>query len=409
MASTDDARIAMTPSRSWRDRLGRPRVRAAIAVVVVAAVAATVYLVRRPDAVSWPVPHADASVAGTAVTVGTDVCGAGWTGGKAGRQTFALWNNSIGGEEVYLRDAATQKVYLEVENLGAGVTRTASTTLAPGKYQFYCLPDDGDPVAGPEETVAGASPVAATPGLAPVSSADLIPATQAYASWIASRLPVLEHQVRALVGDLRSGDTAAAKADWLAGHRTYETLGAAYDAFGKYDAAINGDHQGFHEVEGLLWGGTPAARITGPANALVDAVRQLEKAFPALGQQMGSQAIGLRSHEILENAIQFELTGATDHGSHTNLATVDANLTGTREALKPLRALLSSRDPDLATTDRWLHRSQQLVRSFDHHGTWTPLSQLTRAQHEQVDADLEQTVEYLSEVAAITEPRRTDQ
>lgn len=408
MASTDDARIAMTPSKAWRDRLGHPRVRAAIAVVVVAALGLTVYLVRRPEAVSWPVPHADASVAGTVVSIG-DACGAGWSGGKAGRESFALWNNSTGGMEVYLRDVATQKVHLEVEDLGAGATRNATTTLAAGRYQFYCLPDDGTPIPGPVQTVTGSSPAVVTPGLLPISAAELIPPTQAYSAWIESRLPVLEDKVRALAGDLRSGDTAAAKVDWLDGHRIYETLGAAYDAFGKYDAAINGDDNGFHQVEGLLWSGAPAARITGPASDLVDAVRRLEKAFPKVADQMGSQDVGLRSHEILENAIQFELTGSTDHGSHTNLATVDANLTGTREALKPLRALLSSRDPDLATTDRWLRRSQGLVRSFDHHGTWTPLSQLTRAQHEQVDADLEQTVEYLSEVAAITEPRRTDQ
>ncbi|WGL51161.1 EfeM/EfeO family lipoprotein [Nocardioides sp. BP30] len=409
MASTDDARIAVERGTTWRDLLAARRVRAGIAVLLIAAVALTLYLVRRPSAPTWPVPHADASVQGTPVTVGTDVCGAGWTGGRAGRQTFALWNNSIGGEEVYLRDAASQKVYLEVENLGAGVTRSASTTLAPGTYQFYCLPDDGDPVAGPAHGVIGAAPAAATPGLVPVSSAELVPATQAYTAWIQTRLPVLHRQVGALAADIGRGDLGAARKDWLAGHRTYETLGAAYDAFGTYDAAINGDHAGFHQIEALLWGGAPAARITQPAAALVRAVQRLQRAFPTVADQMGTQAIGLRSHEILENAVQFELTGSTDRGSHTNLATVDANLTGTRQALKPLRPLLGQRDPDLAVTDRWLQRSQALVRSFDHGGTWTPLGRLTRAQHEEIDADLEQTVEYLSEVAAITEPRRTDQ
>jgi iron uptake system component EfeO len=409
VAGTDDVRIGLAQPRSWRDRVSRPWLVTGIGMATAAAVALTVAIVRHHEQPQWPVPHADASVPGTAVTVGDDGCGTGWTGGTAGAQRFALWNNSVGGMEVYLRDPATQRIYLEVENLGAGATRAAGTTLAAGTYQFYCLPDDGEPVAGPTEKVTGAAPSAATPGLLPVGSAELIPATQAYSRWIEGRLPALERQTRALVADLRAGDRTSAERDWLTGHRTYETLGAAYDAFGKYDAAINGDDKGFHQIEGLLWSGAPASRVVGPATELVGAVRRLEKAFPSVADQMGTQAIGLRSHEILENAVQFELTGATDHGSHTNLATIDANLTGTREALRPLRSLLAPRDPDLAATYRWLERSQHLVRSFEAAGSWTPLDRLTRAQHEQVDADLEQTVEYLSQVAAITEPRRTDQ
>ena len=112
MTSTDDARVAIAHGAPWRERLSRRGTRIAIAVVVAAVAALTVALVRHHDTPTWPVPHADASVAGTPVTVGADVCGAGWTGGRSGRQTFALWNDSIGGTEVYLRDAATQKVYL---------------------------------------------------------------------------------------------------------------------------------------------------------------------------------------------------------------------------------------------------------------------------------------------------------
>lgn len=409
MASTDDARIAMPSQGTWRGWLGRPRVRAAIAVGVTAAAALGVYLGVRPDAPTWPVAHPDASVPGIPVTVGTDTCGAGWAGGRAGRETFALWNNSIGGMEVYLRDVATRKVYLDVENLGAGTTRSASVTLGAGRYEFYCLGDDASPATGAPQRVTGAAPAAITPGLMPLSSADLIAPTQQYERWIESRLPVLERQAAALAADVRSGDMRAAKRDWLAGHRTYETLGAAYDAFGKYDAAINGDGAGFHAIEAELWGGGSAAAERRSAVALQRAVARLRHAFPAMADQMGMQAVGLRSHEILENAIQFELTGATDAGSHTELATIDANLSGTLAALAPLRQLLAERDPGLATTDTWIARSQRLVRSYHRHGAWTPIADLTRAQREELDATLEQTVEYLSQVAVITEPRRTDQ
>jgi iron uptake system EfeUOB component EfeO/EfeM len=49
--------------------------------------------------------------------------------------------------------------------------------------------------------------------------------------------------------------------------------------------------------------------------------------------------LGLRTHEILENALQFQLSGHDDYGSGTTLANVD----GTRELLSLLRPALTGR------------------------------------------------------------------
>ncbi|MCW2795178.1 EfeM/EfeO family lipoprotein [Nocardioides sp.] len=371
-----------------------------------------------PDAApAVDVPHADTSIAGTPVTVGVDVCGAGWTGGDAGPQTFALWNNSIQGLEVYLEDDSDEHIVLDAENLGAGATRTASVVLAPGWYEFVCLPTDEEPEHGPPQQVTGNPPTGTTPGIVPVTRNDLLPAVSTYERWIRSQLPALQHQMTQLDADIRRGDLTAARHDWLTAHLRYETLGAAYGAFGDHDTAINGmpasgrpalddPHlTGFHRIEALLWSGAPAGRIAPYTHRLVGAVAALRADF--VGQQLvDTLDMGLRSHEILENAIQFELTGASDAGSHTNLATIDANLTGTTQAMRPLRGLLRQRDPDLAATERWIARSQRLVCSFDHHGRWLPLEELSRTQREGLDAALTQTVELLSEVAVITDPRR---
>jgi iron uptake system component EfeO len=228
---------------------------------------------------------------------------------------------------------------------------------------------------------------------------------------------VLVNQVAALDADLRSGDLPQAKADWLTAHLTYETLGAAYDAFGDYDTKINGSPAngqsaggdpsltGFHKVEALLWSGAPAAQIVPYADGLVVNVNALTSWFAT--QEITPLDMGVRAHEILENALQFELTGATNAGSGTNLATVDANITGTEEALAPLHSVLVSRDPELAETQAWLARTARLVESFrSADGSWTPLAALTTQQREQVDADVDQTLELLSRVAAICDPRR---
>jgi len=349
------------------------------------------------------------------VEVGADVCGAGWNGGKAGEQTFALWDNSSVPVEVYLQNVDTGKVYFDAEGIGVDVTRSFNAVIGPGHYRLYCNPSDGDGLPGPTVDVTGAAPSTTTQAMAPVTNGDLLGPIAAYHAWVTSRFPMLLRQVRALDVDLRRGDTTAAKRDWLAGHVTYETMGAAYDAFGDDNDAINAmpatgidpatdpDLHGFHKVEAQLWGGADPASIVPAAGQLVKAVSKLRTDFK--NERLNTIDIGLRSHEILENAVQFVLNGTDDAGSGTSLATLDANLTGTLAAMKPIRPLLSTRDADLAETDRWIKRSQRLVRSYDHHGIWTPLDALSTRQREALNATISQTTELLSRVATITEPR----
>ncbi|MFD3454450.1 hypothetical protein ACFWVC_20025 [Streptomyces sp. NPDC058691] len=69
--------------------------------------------------------------------------------------------------------------------------------------------------------------------------------------------------------------------------------------------------------------------------------------------------------------MQFELTGRADHGCGSDPATARADLGGTREALSE----------------------------------WSPLSRLSQAQREKVDAALDELVQRLTLVATVGEPR----
>jgi iron uptake system component EfeO len=374
---------------------------AVVAVVIVLALAT------RPAAVSA------ASPSEIAVTAGLDGCGDGWgSAGKApgGTAAFDVENTTVGGIEVYLQAVDTRKVYLDLESIGAGAHAHARVTLGSGRYRFVCLPADADPVRGPTVAVGPAAQGSAlTPGIVPVTRTDLIPAAQAYGTWVASRLPALREQATAVAADAEEGDLAAARRDWLTAHTTYETLGGAYDAFGDIGDAIDGlpGHglTGFHAVEAPLYTGGPASAAVGPAQQLVADIDRLLAAFPSA--QIDPGDMGLRAHEIVEDALRDVLAGAADAGSGTELATIDANLTGAAQALAPLHGILDSRYPDLAATQKSIAATQRLVEGFrGPDGTWTRLAALTTAQREHVDAALSETAELLAPVAAICDPRR---
>lgn len=362
-----------------------------------------------------PAPAAD-GLRHTAVEVAPTGCGRGWSHPAAGRQVFELRNTSSAAAEVYLTDPKTGAVYGEAEGLAPGTVRPLRVTLGNGTYAFKCLPDDADAVTGPTVRITGAK-VRSGPAAVPVSQQDLIPPTLAYQKWIQARTIELEKKTGVLRDAVDRGDLAAARAAWLPAHLVYERMGAAYGTFGDADREINGttaglsggvhdkDFTGFHRIEYGLWHGESASGLRGPADRLAKAVHALRTGWP--DQRMDPADVGLRAHEILENTEQFELTGRTDYGSGTNLATARANLDGTRALLGFLRPLLKTRDSGLAGLDSWLDRTRRTLDGFDHDGHWTPLDQLPLARREKADADLGELVERLADVAALTDVRRT--
>lgn len=310
----------------------------------------------------------------------------------------------------------TGAVYGEVEGLAPGTVRPLGVTLGNGSYAFRCLPDDADAVTGPTVRITG-SKVKSGPAAVPITQQELIPPTLAYQKWIQARTVELAQKTDVLRAAVERGDLGAARKAWLPAHLVYERMGAAYGTFGDSDGAINGTtaglaggvhdagFTGFHRVEYGLWHGESASGLRGPADQLAKDVHALESSWPS--QRMDPADTGLRAHEILENTVQFELTGRTDYGSGTNLATARANLDGTRALLGYLRPLLKTRDAGFTELGDWMDRAQRTLDGLDRSGKWTPLSQLSRPQREKVDADLGGLVERLADVAALTDVRRT--
>ena len=351
----------------------------------------------------------------TTLTVSRSGCGTGWDRPHTGSQTIYLHNTGDLTAEADLIDPATGAVFAEVEALGPGTTRPVRVDLGAGTYALRCLPEDTEALVGPAVRLTGSA--RGTPGIVPVTANEMIKPVQVYRASVASGLDALVGQVTALQQAVGSGDRARAEAAWLPAHLAYERLGAAYGTFGDVDGQIDGTtaglaggvadpgFTGFHRIEYGLWHGEPMTALAAPTAALTKAVTGLRADFPR--EQTDARDLGLRAHEILEGTLQFELTGETDEGSGSNLATAAANLAGTRMVLAALQPVLATRYPDPAALRAALTRFDQALTATQRAGTYPPVSQLTPDQRQHLDAALGDLLERLAPVAVICDVRRT--
>lgn len=353
--------------------------------------------------------------AGNVIRVSTGACGAGWHRVRAGMQTFQVRNSGTAGAEAYLINPASGAVFAEVSGLGPGTTRPMRLDLGSGSYAFQCFIQDTDTLTGPTVRIGGHHQGA--PGILPVTTNDLLGPARLYHAYVSAGLDMLARQVGLLTRLIRVGRLPAARAAWLPAHLTYERLGAAYGTFNNFDSEIDGRPDGlargvsdpaftgFYRIEYGLWHGQGARRLGRPAVKLDRDVLALRRAWPSM--EVDLLDLGLRTHEILENALEFQLTGHDDYGSGTTLATTGANITGTRELLTILRPLLVPRYPGLPAVYVGLHKLDSLlVAEKRPGGHWTPVRALGIDRRQQIDAAAGQLLQELDPIAAITEPRR---
>jgi iron uptake system component EfeO len=358
---------------------------------------------------------APAAPTAPAISVSVGTCGAGWTDPVAGAESFTIHNTDYRPGDITLVNPSSGAIFAFIDNLGPNTTSTMPVTLGGGTYAFRCAFEDESVVTGPSVSVPGA-PMANT-AVPPVTQNDLIGPTKAYEAYVSSNLPGLTKLVDRLSADIKAGNLTAARTDWLPAHLEYERLGAAYGAFGDADGEINGttagrpkgvddpDFTGFHRLEYGLWHGQSAAELAPVAAKLQSSVAGLVKEFA--NAQIDPLDVSIRAHEITENALQFELTGETNYGSNSNLATIQANLDGTKELLMLLQPILTPRYSALPQVNALLAKSEADLNAQQHDGKWTPLDQLDETDRERLNSDISELSQQLAPIASICEPRRT--
>jgi iron uptake system component EfeO len=348
------------------------------------------------------------------ISMSTSSCGGSWHLAGPGWHTFEIYNAGTAGADIDLVNPANNAVYDEIESSGPGTVTPMSLDVGSGRYAFVCLFQDFDPLTGPTVTVSGH--VKGTSAVLPVTYNDLYPLAKKYQGELEAGIEVLARETGTLAAAVRGGNLTAAKRDWLTAHLQYETLGDAYDAFGNFDTEIDGradavgisspQWTGFYRLEYGLWHGQSAAELTPVAETLDKDVNALLAWWPS--QEIPLTDIGRRTHEVLENALEFQLTGHDDYGSGTTLATTVANITATRVLLALLHPLLAPRYPGLPAVYTGLDQLQALLEK-EHlpNGSWVPVSGLPTAARQQIDAACDQVLTELAPIASIAEPRNT--
>ncbi|MEY9946568.1 EfeM/EfeO family lipoprotein [Kitasatospora sp. GAS1066B] len=363
-------------------------------------------------------PSAGAPAAPPGGTLRIDTAGCGRPPGQlpAGRVSFTVGNASNVYATVYLTSADAGLAYAEIPWLGPGKTLPLATTLTGGRYAIRCVFSSG-PVRTTTPIQVNGTASGAVAGYLPMNDKELTAPVNAYRSYVEAALPKLLAAAQALDADLAHGDLAAARTDWLAAHLDYERLGAAYHSFGDYDDSLNGlanglpqgvdtpSWTGFFALEQGLWHGRSADQLRPLSQQLVSDASSLIDDFPSEDTDPGD--LPLRAHEILENALQSQLTGIADYGSGTTLATLDANIQGTEEVLSVLTPVIQPRDPSLlAQLTRELPAlDAEVTAARAANGSWTPVTALTAAQRLRLDGDLGALLEQLAVLPNLLTPR----
>jgi iron uptake system component EfeO len=240
----------------------------------------------------------------------------------------------------------------------------------------------------------------------------------AYKRYVGRQLAALLGEAGVLRAAVARHDLAAARAAWLRADARYESIGAAYGAFGDLDAAINGrpaglpggvrspDFTGLHRIELALWEHRSTRDAMAPAAHLTGAVARLRAKVRAM--TIDPLEYSLRAHEILEDGIHLQLSGQASPWSGAALVALRAEVKGTNVVLRTLDSMLIRRDAGgaLPQARRALQRlSSALERLERPDGSLPRWDRLGQRDRELVDGLTAGAAEQLAYVPELIDPR----
>jgi hypothetical protein len=372
--------------------------------------------------------HAQGGTAGAysrqgVVDVDASKCAPGWTVSQSGRVVFDVQNSGTTRESVSLLGAPQGIAVAAPVDVSAAQVATVKATLkAGGGYQWHCQTSAGTVTASSIVYVATRSTGSST--VAPVLSLTaLIEPLGSYIRHEDRLLARLEPELALLERDIAAGTSTSAKQAWMTAHLTWLELGqddGAYGAFGAVGQRIDGTtaglaggsanpaFSGFHRVELDLWKKRDLERAGRDAATLSRLVATLTPA--AVRAALPSNAFGmnawtLRCHEVLEDALRDSLSQRDNYGSNTDVASISADVSATREMLAVLGPVINSRSRGLVARGHADLQAIDATIAEIHHGraTWQEPSTLPGRERQRLDAEVGAALETLAPVSELME------
>jgi high-affinity iron transporter len=342
------------------------------------------------------------------IIVTSQQCAKGWAARPSGLTVFGIEDRTGLGGTIYLFNSFTG-VTVAQATLHPEAEVKVAVRLSPGTYQWNCA------LAGRRASRSTEQQVRQAPSYGPAGAMVQVPVEpqqmagpiDSYRAYVTTQLTLESSELQALEKAIASGDTTAARRAWLTAHLTWHRIGGAYDAFGNLGLSIDGtadrlqggvaspQFTGFHKVETDLWQSDDLSAAGTDVAVLQQDVNQLATFFP--GESIPATELPLRTHEILEDALRDELSGDDDYGSGTDMASVEADVDGTRELLSLLTPLLDARAPHLVSTvDNQLVTLDTALAATQANGHWVAVTLVPLAQREQIDGAIGSVLETLA-------------
>jgi high-affinity iron transporter len=366
------------------------------------------------------VPPSGASTrAPVRIIVTASSCARAWTTPQVGKDSFLIVNRTTRNGAVYLFNPYTGVTVAERTALAPSSRATLDVKVEPGNYTWSChlegeaTRQSTDVTVRPTPVITAAGPTTEIP----VAPAQLAVPVSAYRVYVSQQLSLLVTEVAALRSSIAGGQLGPAEAAWLTAHLTWQRIGAAYDAFGTLGTLINGlavgqdvgqtpgtpgntPFEGFHKIERDLWGEQSLSTAGTDAAQLASNVATLVVKFAH--DTIAPAELPLRTHEILEDSLRDELSGDDDYGSGTDMASVEADVSGTEVLLHLLAPLIDARAPELVSrVTVQLNRLDAALAATQQGGRWVAVDQVPLAQREQVDGAIGAALEILAVVPDI--------
>jgi len=406
--------LAGTPTRKERSGPGRSgrTVRRASALVVGIVVSTSAAFPMMASATGKSSPR-------ITVTITASSCAPTWTAPRPGQNTFVVENRSPRSGAIYLFNPYTGITVGKQGTLAAKSSVSMHVDVKPGHYTWGCHLQ-GESARQSVDVTVRQAPVMTAAGpttTIPVEPSQLVGPVRSYQAYVTQQLDVLVGEVTGLRSAIASGSIASAEAAWLTAHLTWQRVGAAYDAFGTLGTSINGlapgqavgqtpgmpggsSFTGFHRIELDLWGEQNLTAAGADAAQLASDVTQLVGQFSI--ESIPPAELPLRTHEILEDSLRTELSGDDDYGSGTDMASVEADVSGTEVLLHLIAPLLKARAPDLVSRAMvQLQRLDVALAATMQDGHWVAVSQVPLAEREQVDGAIGAALEILAVIPDI--------